>query len=223
MGFWSRCRSALSVVFEEIFPFAPYVRRKTRNFRLAKCKRILAKPQYEQYPNLNVKKLRKRLIEERQRASSMDEKTFKMTLSLSVGLAILGTTSATLVKQISLPEARIALVTLIILGLFYLLSSGYIALGALKTLPSYGYGTQPLLLDSEQHQRNLAECLARAEKINIVRHLRNETAYQCLRNGLVLLYLAAVIFVVFLVIETLGLGWWESGTSTAKMPSSGAN
>ena len=53
--------------------------------------------------------------------------------------------------------------------------------------------------------------------------LRNEPAYQSLRNGLVLLYLAAVVFVVFLIIETLGLGWWESGTSTAKMPSSGTN
>lgn len=223
MGFWSRCRSALSVVFEEIFPFPYYIRRKKRRFCLAKSERILKEPQYEQYASLNVKKLRKRLIEERQRASAMDEKTFKMTLSLSVGLAILGTTSATLVKQVSLPEARIALVTLIILGLFYLLSSGYIALGALKTLPSYGYGTQPLLLDSEQHQRNLAEYLARAEQINIVRHLRNETAYQSLRNGFILLYLAAAIFVVFLAIEALGLGWWESGTSIATTSSSGTN
>lgn len=215
MGFWSRCRSALSVVVEEIFPFPHYVRRKARSFRLAESERILEEPQYEQYANLNVKKLRKRLREERQRASAMDEKTFKMTLSLSVGLAILGSTSATLVKQVSLPEARIALVALIILGLFYFLSSGYIALGALKTLPSYGYGTQPLLLDSEGHQRDLAEYLARAEKINIIRHLRNETAYQSLRNGLILLFLAAAVFVVFLALETLAPGWWESGTATA--------
>ena len=206
MDFWSRCS-------EEIFPFFHYLWRKTRKFRLAESRHILEEPQYTQYANLSLEKLRKRLREERQRASAMDEKTFKMTLSLSVGLAILGFTSTTIVKQVSLPEARIALVVLIILGLFYFLSSGFIALGALKTLPSYGYGTQILLLDAEQNQRCLAECLARAEEINIVRHLRNETAYQSLRNGLIMFFLVAIVFIVFLGLETLVPEWWESGTA----------
>ena len=145
----------------------------------------------------------------------MDEKTFKMTLSLSVGLTVLGSTATFLVKKISLYEAQIALVALISLGLFYVLSSGFIALGALKTLPSYGYGTSSLLVVSDKRQRFLAECLACAEIINIIRHLRNEAAYQLLRNGLFLLFLAAAAFAVFLGLEILGIGGTElEGHST---------
>ena len=208
MGFWYRC-------IEEIIPILPYVRRKACKYRLAESEHILEEQQYARYATLSANSLLERLREERQRAYAMDEKTFKLTLSLSVGLAILGSTSAILVKQVSLSEARFVLVVLIILGLFYVFLSGSIALGALKTLPSYGYGTQLLLLDAEERQPQLAKCLAQAEAINIVRHLRNETAYQSLRNGLILLFLAAVVFVVFLGLETLAPGLWESGiTST---------
>lgn len=205
MEFWSRCRSALSIAAEELLPFPHYIRRKARKYHLAGSDQILEEKQYMQYVTLSKNSLLERLSEERQRAAAMDEKTFKLTLSLSVGLIILGSTSVILVKQISLPKARIALVSLIILGLFYVLSSGFIALGALKTLPSYGYGTQLLLLDDDQIQRSLAECLARSEAINLVRHLRNETAYQSLRNGLIMLFLAAIIFAALLGIQTLCL------------------
>ena len=203
MGFWSRCRSTLSIVTEEVFPFPCYVRNKARAFSRATSERILEEQEYARYPTLSADSLLERLREERQRASAMDEKTFKLTLSLSVGLTILGSTSAILVKQVSLSEARFTLVALIILGLFYVLSSGFIALGALRTLCSYGYGTQPLLLDADQRQRHLAECLARAEAINLVRHLRNETAYQSLRNGLTLLSLSAVVFAGFCLTSAL--------------------
>lgn len=227
MGLWSLCRSKLSRVVEEVFPFFHYLWRKVRCICLAKSEHILDKPQYEQYANLDLKKLQKRLREERQRASAMDEKTFKMTLSLSVGLTILGSVSVTLIKQVLFPEVRIVLGALIIPGFFYFLLSGFIALGALRTLSSYGYGTQHMLklleLDSEEKQRYLAKCLARAEVINIVRHLRNETAYQSLRNGLILFFLAAMVFAGFLVLETLVPGWWESSTSTAITSSSGTN
>ena len=156
MGVLTRCSTALLNVAEEIFPFFHYVSRKASTYRQARSERILDEQEYVQYPTLSTNKLLERLREERQRASAIDEKTFKMTLSLSVGLTILGSTSAVFVNHVSLYEARIVLVALIILGIFYALASGYIALGALRTLPSYGYGTQHLLLDPEQQHRILA-------------------------------------------------------------------
>ena len=202
MGVLTRCSTALLNVAEEIFPFFHYVSRKASTYRQARSERILDEQEYVQYPTLSTNKLLERLREERQRASAIDEKTFKMTLSLSVGLTILGSTSAVFVNHVSLYEARIVLVALIILGIFYALASGYIALGALRTLPSYGYGTQHLLLDPEQQHRILAECLARSESINLVRQLRNEAAYQSLRNGLILLFFAAAVFATFIGLQT---------------------
>jgi hypothetical protein len=195
--------SAICVAVEEIFPFPFYFLRKIRKLRQAENTDILQREQYANYATIKKDELQERLREERLRASAMDEKTFKLTLSLSVGLTILGSTAALLIKNISLYETRVALVVLISLSLFYILSSGCIALGALKTLPSYGYGTSSLLVDAAQQQRHFAECLARAETVNIVRHLRNETAYQSLRNGLFLLFAAAAVFAIFLGQENL--------------------
>ena len=96
---------------------------------------------------------------------------------------------------------RIAFISLIVLGLFYVIASGYIALGALKTLPSYGFGTSILLVKPKQLQQVLAESLARVESINLVRHLRNEAAYQSLRNGFILLFSAAAVFTLFIGIH----------------------
>ena len=87
----------------------------------------------------------------------------------------------------------------VVLGLFYLLVASYMALGALRTLPKYGYGTEFILKKSQgstQEVEILADALARQECMNIIRHLRNETAYQALRNGFYLLSTWILIFLV---------------------------
>lgn len=209
----SQIKDAVANFVEEILPFLHYVRRKKCAMLRAKCKRILEKHQFAQYASISTDDLLKRLCEERQRATAIDEKTFKMTFSISVGLTILGSTSAFLVDQILLPQVRIAFISLIVLGLFYVIASGFIALGALKTLPSYGYGTNILLIKPEKLQQVLAESLARAESINLVRHLRNETAYQSLRNGFILLFSAATTFTLFIGIQTFSPEFLSTGIS----------
>ena len=72
----------------------------------------------------------------------MDEKTFKLTLSLSVGLTVLGSTAAFLTKVISSATIQTLLTIVIGIGLSYVLVAGFVALGALRTLQTYGYGTQ---------------------------------------------------------------------------------
>jgi hypothetical protein len=81
-------------------------------------------------------------------------------------------------------------------SIFYVLLGGLVALGTLRTLPSYGYGTQIFLLPPDTKQRILAESLARQETINIVRQIRNEVSFQLLRNGFVFFMISIFIYIV---------------------------
>ena len=188
---------------EEIFPFPFYLARKRKKLREAAAQNVLDRDTFAGYDGLSADQLTRRLEEERNRATAMDEKTFKMTLSLSIGMTVLGSIAAFLVKEIPYPTAQVALTVMIGISLIYILSAGFIAVGALKTLPSYGYGTRPLLLDDEKRQKALASDLAKQEIMNIIRHLRNETAYQALRNGLLLLFMSVAIFATSLAAETV--------------------
>ena len=189
----------ISRIFEEVFPFFSYRRNRSRLEKRCACPNILSLEMFVDYKKLSPEQLTRRLDDEHQRASAMDEKTFKMTLSLSVGLTILGFTTAFLTKSEFDGTILIVLLIPVVLGLFYLLVAGYMALGALRTLPKYGYGTEFILKKSQENTREveiLANALACQECMNTIRHLRNETAYQALRNGFCLLSTWILIFVV---------------------------
>lgn len=192
----------ISRIAEELFPFVHYVVHRRQVTRRAQSRNILSDPQFAGYNTLSPQQLTQRLDEERQRAAAMDEKTFKLTLSLSVGLTVLGSIAAFLIEAVSATAIQTALAILLGGGLFYVLAAGFVALGALRTLPSYGYGTQ-FMLQQGTSQNALAEALARQETMNIVRHLRNETGYQALRNGLFLIFAAILIFAAALGYQAL--------------------
>lgn len=191
-----------SRIAEELFPFAHYLLRQRRLRRRSESEDILNEQQFAGYSALSAQQLTQRLDEERQRGSAMDEKTFKLTLSLSVGLTVLGSTAAFLVKAVSSAAVQTTLTIIIGLGLFYVLAAGFVALGALRTFPSYGYGTQFLLQQQGNAQNVLADALARQETMNNIRHLRNETSYQALRNGLFLLFVGILIFAAMLAYQS---------------------
>lgn len=205
----------LNRLLEELFPFVYYLPRSRRQRRRCDSEDILGESAFANYEQLATEQLTLRLEEERERASNMDEKTFKLTLSLSVGLTVLGSIATFLVKAISFVTVQIVLTIIIGLGLFYILAAGVIALGALRTLPSYGYGTQFLMQKQQGNkQKVLAEALAKQETMNMVRHLRNETSYQALRNGLWLLFAGAMFFSVTLVYQSL----WPTSCSLEEEP-----
>lgn len=184
----------ISRIAEELFPFGHYLVHSRRKKRLCDSKDILCEPEFANYETLFTWQLKHRLKDEHQRASAMDEKTFKLTLSLSIGLMVLGSMAAFLTKAVSSATIQTISTILICSGLLYVLFAGFVALGALRTLPSYGYGTQ-FLLRQKDDQKVLADALARQETMNIIRHLRNETAYQSLRNGIwLLLFVGILIF-----------------------------
>ena len=187
---------------EEIFPFVLYFVRSYRQRRRSELKEILNEGKFTDYVTISEHKIKKRLKEEHQRALTINEKTSKLTISFSMALTFVGATIAFL-KTIVFPEATqimfsVLINLLIFLGLFYCIMAGLVALGALRSAPRHGYGTS-LLLEQDTHRKKmLAESLARQEIINLVPHLRNEAAFQSLRNGLLLFVVVIVIFAITL-------------------------
>ena len=157
--------------FEEIFPIFPFLKNK---------KKILDKVNDCYQSQFNERAL------------------FKFTLGLSVSLTVLAAASGSFVKF--LPNSPYAIYISIICGIasLYMLAAGITALGAIKTLATYGYGTDHLLCQKKGGVSYLAEALYAQERMNIIRQMRNEAAYQSLRNGFLMLFLALVMSVVLL-------------------------
>ena len=126
----------LSRVLEELFPCAYYVARKNRLRHRSESDRILDSEAFAEYNTLSPEKLRNRLNEERQRAHSMDEKTFKLTLSFSVGLTVLALATTSIAKTVPYEMVQAIVIALMAFGLTYVLIAGFVALGALRTFPS---------------------------------------------------------------------------------------
>ena len=203
--------SYISWLAEELVPFVYYAVRSRRLLRKCVCKNILKHSEFAGFTTLSVCQLKDRVEEEHRRASAMDEKTFKLTLSLSVALTVLGSMGALVTRVLSSAAVEVVLTILFGVGLFYVLAAGLTAVGALRTRKSYGYGTQFLLKQQEEDaQTALADALARQETMNLVGHLRNESAYQALRNGLVLLFVGILLFSMTLTVHSM-----RSGSSVA--------
>ncbi|MBW2941385.1 hypothetical protein [Zhongshania aquimaris] len=184
-------------IFEEVFPIFPFLKNKNSILnKVSNGNEVASKS--ERYEELGSDSLNIRIKEEHERASKIDEKTFKFTLGLSISLTVLAAASGSFVKF--LPNSPFAIYISIICGIssLYMLAAGITALGAIKTLATYGYGTDHLLNQKKIGDAYLAEALYAQERMNIIRQLRNESAYQSLRNGFVMLFLALGITVVML-------------------------
>ena len=180
---------------EELLPFVFFVFNKKRIL-----KRISNydewKKDAKKYTDLDEGDLKVRITQEHERGVKIDEKTFKFTLGLSVSLTVLAAASGTFVKF--MPDTSFRGIISIICGLaaLYMLAAGITALGAIKTLPTFGYGTAYLINLKNDATTCLTESLYCQEQMNIVRHLRNESAFQALRNGFFLLFLALIISII---------------------------
>ena len=201
-------------ILEEICPYPFYICRGAKLRRRASSVGVLTDPNLAKYQSLSSDDLRERLGEEHFRARAMDEKTFKLTLSFSIGLSILGLTTSSLVNTVSCALVQTALILILGAGTLNVLAAAFLALGALRTLPTYGYGTAFLLKARARADRErvlLADALLRQETMNQVRHLRNEAAYQGLRNGVVMVFAGFCVLVGALVHQYInsvaGSGW----------------
>ena len=186
---------------EEILPFFFFYFRKRKQIKLVSTENFgCGSGSYEVYHQLSENELESRISQEHERAKSMDDKTFKMTLAISFGLTVLGSTANLLLKEIPVTEYRIIVAVFASLSIFYSMAAGFTAIGALKTLPTFGYGTD-FAINGKKNKSVLVHALAAQEKMNIIRHLRNESSYQSLRNSMILLFLALTIFALSFIVH----------------------
>lgn len=184
---------------EEIFPFLFFFLRKKKIMGEVDKETFASKAgPYENYYQLSSEDLNARILQEHKRSKSMDDKTFKMTLAISFGLTILGSSANLFIKEIPYEALKILIALFSFLSIAYSMTAGFASLGALKTLPLYGYGTQ--FVSKKDDISALVQALASQEKMNIVRHLRNESAYQSLRNGMITLFVALFIFSISVLV-----------------------
>lgn len=180
--------------FEEILPFFPFLVSRKKIQKLIGDDAELTK-RAKLYEQLESNCLDDRIKEEHERGIKIDDKTFKFTLGLSISLTVLAAASGSLAKY--LPGSSFSEFISIVCGVsaLYMLAAGITALGALKTLPTYGYGTEHIINQKMDGVSYLSQALFAQERMNIIRHLRNEAAYQSLRNGFLLLFFALAISV----------------------------
>lgn len=155
------------------------------------------------YEKLDDAELKSRIKEEHERAKFLDDKTFKMTLSLTIGLTILNSTFAFLIGNIDNNLLKLSFILLIWVSVTYILSGGFIAFSSLTTQKTYGYGTDFLLQCKRGNRSQCCEALHLQEESNLIRHIKNESSYQCLRNGFFLLFFVFMVYFFDLVIELI--------------------
>ena len=180
---------------EELWPPLVYLAHGKKKLTEAADGSPAAERVVKSYGVLSNAQLEKRLEEEHERGRNVDEKTIRFAMTISIALTVLSSAAGVVLKSSEGGLGETAVSILFAISALYTLSAGLLALGALKTLPTYGFGTH-YLIDKERPEA-VARALVSQETVNIVRHLRNEATYQCLRNGFVLL-LAALLLSVLL-------------------------
>jgi hypothetical protein len=162
------------------------------------------------YQGLTEEELLDQLKDERARMAAVDEKTFKMTLALTLGLTVLGTVSPFLLDRISSVSLRAFCGGLFALSVFYSLAGGFVALGAMRTFPVFGLRRGGIPKErSGARREQLANDLTRNELLAVTKHLRNEAAYMALRNAFGSLFVALTTFVIWLVVQA-ALALWPT-------------
>lgn len=184
---------------EEVAPFIHFLL-LSREFTLPKIERYASEEQLVQYATLTDEILQQRLLAEHERAVKIDDKTSKFTLGFSISLTVISVLSNNIVKIIPIGRLGDYISPIFIVSSIYMLASSLISLGSLKTLPRYGYGTA---FEIDKSKSKLANAVICQERINNLRHARNEAAFMSLRNGCLLIFAALVLCALALIMKLL--------------------
>lgn len=134
-----------------------------------------------------------RLKEEQLRSKLIDDKTSKFNLGLSLCLTIIGVAATTVAKLLPDHELKPLIIAFLSIASLYMLIGGLVSLSAFKLMPMYGYGSWFEYLKSRNERVEITKALIGQEKVNLIKQVRNEVAYQCLRNGFVSLFIGLII------------------------------
>jgi len=188
-------------ILEELFPAFEYLRQKKRKVEKIKKQDFEHFNEFEVYRELSPEILKERLLEEHKRADSIDEKTFKFTLAFSVGLAVLSGGATIFLKTVAEGFLEFLGFVLTSSAAFYMLVGGLTALGAIGTMPKYGFGTHFRHKLAKDEINTLVYALIGQEQVNLIRQMRNETAYLNLRNGFLLLIITLVLVPLYSILK----------------------
>jgi len=184
----------LKPLIQNLFPFLLFW---YFNSRAIKTVHDVDNIKLQELKSLPAKSSLEEIAKEHLRAETIDSKTSKLTLSLSISLTIISSTASGLATLLP-NDLGVYVVLSLLLSSFYMLMGGVISLGALKTLPKFGYGARFQLIKC---QEKYAKALLGMEKINILRHQRNECAYMCLRNGFLIITATLLSVIVYYLIN----------------------
>lgn len=134
-----------------------------------------------------------RLKEEHSRSKQIDDKTSKFNLGLSLCLTIIGVAATTIAKLLPDHELKPIIIAFLSISSLYMLIGGLVSLSAFKLMPTYGYGSRYEYLKASNERVEGIKALIGQENVNLIKQVRNEVAYQCLRNGFVMLFIALAI------------------------------
>jgi len=134
-----------------------------------------------------------RLKEEHSRSKQIDDKTSKFNLGLSLCLTIICVAATTIAKLLPDHELKPIIIAFLSISSLYMLIGGLVSLSAFKLMPTYGYGSRYEYLKASNERVEGIKALIGQENVNLIKQVRNEVAYQCLRNGFVMLFIALAI------------------------------
>ena len=191
----SRLRSLL----EEVFPFVQGVLNERRlRHKLDQSSFADNDPRAKRYSSLTSEILVSRILQEHERAAAIDLKTSKLSLPIGAAVSLLSAIAIPLLKSggigFGIHLAQLAL----LVSLFFGIVSVLISARSLTTLPTFGYGTDFELIKEDDEE--LRRALILQETANSIRQVRNEAAYQCLRNGLLCLGVALILSSIGLLV-----------------------
>lgn len=176
-------------VYEQVLPFLFYLSIRRKQLQRASGSSHYLAGRIQEIGKLSIDEAAKYLEQEHERGRRLDEKTFKLGGAASLGQTVLGSLSVVISSNSG--KAFEGLLTLaFVVSVVFAVMGGVIALGALRTMPVYGYGATHFTKLKNNGQPYLAEMCARQEIMNLLRHARNECSYMCLRNGFVVLAIA---------------------------------
>jgi hypothetical protein len=180
-------------IFEELFPFATYLRLRLRVLDELATVTSGSLPDgpilvaIRAYSGAAPADLEEGLASEQKRGAALDEKTFKYAASIATALTI-ASAATTAVAQL-LPNSgwKIAVVAFTIPSIVYVTAGGLLGFSATRTLPMFGTGMGFAIENKNASPAMKPAVIARAlacqERVNLVRVARNEAAFMTIRNG----------------------------------------
>ncbi|KZM45004.1 hypothetical protein OA92_03870 [Marinomonas sp. SBI22] len=180
----------LKQLLSTLFPFIYLYGLEKR--KLAEANDCLAEANSFFY-DLDRSVVESRLKEEHLRSKLIDDKTSKFNLGLSLCLTIIGVAATTVAKLLPDHELKPLIIAFLSIASLFMLIGGLVSLSAFKLMPTYGYGSRFEYLKSRNERVETTKALIGQENVNLIKQVRNEVAYQCLRNGFVSLFIALIV------------------------------